>query len=105
MLNIALVGAGRRGAGAHLPVIAKLKDTYNLVAICDMEQDAAEKYARQYGANAYTNVRDLVEKEDLDVVDITVPGQAHHTIACFIADHGVHIVLRHPLHLPCRWLT
>ena len=97
MLNIALVGAGRRGAGAHLPVIAKLKDTYNLVAICDMEQDAAEKYARQYGANAYTNVRDLVEKEDLDVVDITVPGQAHHTIACFMADHGVHIVCETPI--------
>ena len=30
-LNIALIGAGRRGGNAHLPVIAKLKDVYNLV--------------------------------------------------------------------------
>ena len=56
-LNIALVGAGRRGGGAHLPVIAKLKDTYNLVAICDIDQAVARQYAEQYGANPYTNVR------------------------------------------------
>ena len=42
-LNIALVGAGRRGAGAHLPVIAKLKDVYNLVAICDIDEEAATR--------------------------------------------------------------
>ena len=37
-LNIALVGAGRRGSGAHLPVIPKLKHIYNLVAICDIDE-------------------------------------------------------------------
>ena len=73
-LNIALVGAGRRGGGAHLPVIAKLKDIYNLVAICDIDEEVATRYAKQYGANPYTNVRDLVAHEELDVVDITVPG-------------------------------
>ena len=41
-LNIALIGAGRRGAGAHLPVIAKLTDVYNLVAICDMDESTAK---------------------------------------------------------------
>ena len=54
-LNIALVGAGRRG-GTHLPVIAKLKDVYNLVAICDIDEQIAIRFAKQYGANPYTNV-------------------------------------------------
>ena len=45
-LNIALIGAGRRGAGSHLPVISKLKDTYNLVAICDIDEKAAVQYAK-----------------------------------------------------------
>lgn len=96
-LNIALIGAGRRGGGSHLPVIAKLKDVYNLVAICDMEEETATRYAEQYGANPYTNVRDLVKQEDLDVVDITVPGVAHHAIACFMADAGVHILCETPI--------
>lgn len=95
-LNIALIGAGRRG-GTHLPVIAKLKDVYNLVAICDMEEETATRSAERYGANPYTNVRDLVKHEDLDVVDITVPSVAHHAIACFMADAGVHILCETPI--------
>ena len=96
-LNIALVGAGRRGGGAHLPVIAKLKDIYNLVAICDIDEEVATHYAQQYGATPYTNVRDLVAHEELDVVDITVPGVAHHAIACFMADAGIHILCETPI--------
>ena len=96
-LNIALVGAGRRGAGAHLPVIAKLKDVYNLVAVCDIDEAAATRYAKEYGATPYTNVRDLVAHEELDVVDITVPGVAHHAIGCFMADAGVHILCETPI--------
>ena len=96
-LNIALVGAGRRGAGAHLPVIAKLKDVYNLVAVCDIDDAAATRYAKEYGATPYTNVRDLVAHEELDVVDITVPGVAHHAIGCFMADAGVHILCETPI--------
>ena len=96
-LNIALVGAGRRGGGAHLPVIAKLKDVYNLVAVCDIDEETTTRYAKQYGATPYTNVRALVEQEELDVVDITVPGVAHHAIACFMADAGVHILCETPI--------
>lgn len=96
-LNIALIGAGRRGGGSHLPVIAKLKDIYNLVAICDIDEDTATQYAKQYNANPYTNVRDLVEHEKIDVVDITVPGVAHHSIACFLADAGIHIICETPI--------
>ncbi|MFQ6041162.1 MAG: Gfo/Idh/MocA family protein [Candidatus Poribacteria bacterium] len=96
-LNIALIGAGRRGAGAHLPVIAKLADVYNLVAICDMDETTAKSMAERYNANAYTNVRDLVKQEQLDVADITVPGSAHHAIACFVADAGVNIVCETPI--------
>ncbi len=96
-LNIALVGAGRRGGGAHLPIIAKLKDIYNLVAICDIDEEVATHYAKQYGATPYTNVRDLVAHEELDVVDITVPGVAHHAIACFMADAGIHILCETPI--------
>ena len=96
-LNIALVGAGRRGAGAHLPVIAKLKDVYNLVGICDIDEAAATRYAKEYNATPYTNVRDLVAQEELDVVDVTVPGVAHHAICCFMADAGVHILCETPI--------
>jgi len=96
-LNIALIGAGRRGVGSHLPVISKLKDTYNLVAICDIDEKSAIQHAEKYRVNAYTSVRDLVEKEQLDVVDITVPGVAHHAVTCFVANAGISVICETPI--------
>ena len=96
-LKIALVGAGRRGAGAHLPVIARLTDTYELVAICDKDEETAARLAAEHGARAYTSVRDLVDREKLDVADVVVPGEAHHAICCFLAQAGVHIIVETPI--------
>ena len=35
--------------------------------------------------------------KSLDVVDITVPGVAHHAIACFMADASVNIIVETPI--------
>ena len=96
-LNIALIGAGRRGAGAHLPVIPALSDTYRLVAVCDIDEETAQKYARQYGVNAYTDVRRMAAEEELDVADVTVPGPAHHAVCVYLARQGVNILCETPI--------
>ena len=96
-LKIALIGAGRRGKAAHLPVITKMSDTYDLVAVCDMDSQNAIDTASQVGANAYTNVRDLVAKEAVDVADVVTPSGSHHAVACFLADHGIHVLCETPL--------
>ncbi len=96
-LRIALVGAGRRGAGAHLPAIARLTDTFELVAICDRDETAARRYAAEYGVRAYTSVRDLVQQETLDVADVVVPAEAHHAVCVFLMDRGVHVLVETPI--------
>ena len=40
-LKYALIGHGRRGA-AHLSTAATLKDTFDIVAVCDAHQESAE---------------------------------------------------------------
>ncbi len=96
-LKIALVGAGRRGAGAHLPVIVQLADVFDFVAICDKDEETAQSLAAEHGVKAYTSVRDLVDNEDIDVADVVVPGVAHHAICCFLAQAGVHQVVETPI--------
>lgn len=96
-LKIALVGAGRRGAGAHLPVIVGLKDQYELVAICDKDEETARRLAAAHGARAYTSVRDLVDQEKLDVADVVAPGEAHHPISCFLSGAGVNQIVETPI--------
>src|SRR5438132_3761144 len=95
-LNIALIGAGRRGRGAHLPVLARLTDAFNFVAVCDVDSEVAASVAAEYGVRAYSSVRDLVKNERLDAADVTVPGDAHPAIVCFLAQHGVHVLVETP---------
>ena len=96
-LNIALVGAGRRGAGAHAPVIEALDDVFNFVAVCDATPERAQAVAAQYGCRSYTSVRDLVKQESLDIADVVVPGEAHHALSCFFSAHGVHQIVETPI--------
>ncbi|HIE53528.1 MAG TPA: Gfo/Idh/MocA family oxidoreductase [Armatimonadetes bacterium] len=96
-LNLALVGAGRRGAGAYLPVIAEMSDVFNFVAICDADPATARRFAEQYGVNAYPSVRDLVAQEQVDVAAVVVPSGAHHPISCFLSEHGVHQLVETPI--------
>ncbi len=101
-LRLALVGAGRRGRGAHLPVIARLQDCFELIAVCDRDPRVAEEVAAQYGARPFTHVAKMVEQVQLDACDITVPADAHHAVACFLAAHGIHLLVETPIAITRR---
>ena len=96
-LRLALVGAGRRGAGAHLSVIPRLDDVYELVAVCDRDEATARRYAAALGLRAYTSVRDLVRHETLDAADVAVPVDAHHAVCLFLMERGIHVLVETPI--------
>jgi predicted dehydrogenase len=95
-LRLALIGAGRRGRGAHLPVIARMADRFELVAIGDVDPEAA-RVAAEYDAPAFTNLRDLVREARPEAAVVTVPGDAHHAVAWFLAEHGIHLLVETPI--------
>ena len=96
-LNIALVGAGRRGLGTRLPVILLMEDRFNLVAVCDIDAAHAGRLAAEHGVKAYSRVQDLVANEHLDVAAVSTPGDAHHAIGAYLAEHGVNLVVETPI--------
>jgi predicted dehydrogenase len=95
-LRLALIGAGRRGRGDHLPVITRMADRFELVAVGDVDPEAAQ-VAAQHGARAYTSLRDLVRQERPDAAVVTVPGDAHHAVAWYLAEHGVPMLVETPI--------
>ncbi len=96
-LKLALIGLGRRGRSSHLPIYPKLKEVFEFVAVCDKDESTLRAVAEEYGVNAYSSVRDLVEGEDLDIVDVVVPGDAHHPICCYLAEAGINIIVETPV--------
>jgi len=96
-LNTALIGAGGRGVAVRLNHIRIMDDVFNLVAICDREEEKAKKIASDLGVRAYGRVQDLVASEDLDIAAVSTPGDAHHAICVYLAENGVNIIVETPL--------
>ena len=95
-LKYALIGYGRRGR-SHLETAAALKETFEIVAVCDAHSASAEEGATQFNVNAYTEVREMVECEQPDVCDVGVPAELHHVVSCHLSRCGIHHNVETPL--------
>ena len=87
-LKYALIGHGRRGAG-HLSTAATLKDSFEVVAVCDAHQESAEAGGEKVGTKAYTDVRKMLDETSPDVCDVVVPMPLHHVVSCYLSRRGI----------------
>ncbi len=87
LLRIGLVGYGFMGR-AHSNAYKRVNDFFPLQfrpvlkAICGRSRDKAEAFAAQWGyESTETDWRALVERPDIDVIDIASPNNTHAEIA------------------------
>jgi predicted dehydrogenase len=105
-LNIGLIGYGFMGK-AHSNAYCKVRRFFPelqlqpvLKAICGLEQSQAEAFAEVWGYESFeTDWRTLVERDDIDVIDICSPNDTHRDIALAAAEKGKMILCEKPLAL------
>ena len=95
-LKYALIGYGRRGR-THLETAAALKETFEIVAVCDAHLASAQEGATQFKVRAYTDVREMVDREKPDICDVVVPAELHHVVSCYPSRCGIHHNVETPL--------
>lgn len=94
-VRLGFIGCGGQASllQANLPQIAVI----DYVAACDLDKAKAEHNARRFGARkAYTDFREMVEKERPDAVAICGAPQMHHELGLACLDLGCHIFLEKP---------
>ena len=96
MLDIAVVGAGNRGA-AHLDTIARLRDLYRLVGVCDARDERRTWAAETYGVPVFDHPVALLERARPQVVAVVVPPDAHHLVTAAAAARGCHVLVETPI--------
>jgi len=94
-VNIAGIGVG--GMGAHN--IANCAKENNIVALCDVDPNYAQKtFARYPDAKIYTDYRRMLdEQKDIDAVVIATPDHTHAVIAAACMKAGKHVYCQKPL--------
>src|SRR5579863_2248807 len=102
-MNIALLGykfMGRAHSNAYRQVSRFFpgKLTPRMKVIVGRDRAAAEAAARQLGwEEVETDWRKAVERKDIDVVDVSTPGNLHHDMVIAAARAGKHVICEKPL--------
>jgi 2-hydroxy-4-carboxymuconate semialdehyde hemiacetal dehydrogenase len=95
-LRVALAGAGAFGQ-KHLDAL-KLIDGVEVTSVIGRELDKTQEVAKKYGiGHATTDLRETLERSDVDAVILATPTQLHaqQSIACMNA--GKHVQVEIPL--------
>ena len=102
-LRIGMIGYGFMGR-AHSNAYNRVNNFFDLEyepvlqAVCAHDEAKAQKFADTWGyASVETDWRKLVERKDIDAVDICVPNNLHHDIAIAAAKAGKMILCEKPL--------
>jgi UDP-N-acetyl-2-amino-2-deoxyglucuronate dehydrogenase len=95
-IRIAVVGCGRISKN-HFGSIEQRDHDLELVAVCDIEADVLKQHAEQYQVPGYTNMVDLLQKENPDLVALCTPSGLHPQQAIIAAQHGVHVLTEKPM--------
>ena len=90
-LRVGLVGCGRISKN-HFGSILKYPEDLELVAVCDIDGEALQQAKAEYNVDGYTELKDMLISEALDLVVLCTPSGLHPSQAALAAEHGVHVV-------------
>jgi len=102
-LNIGLVGYGFMGrthsnAYRQAPVFFDVPYTLGLKAVCARNPGRAKAFADNWGYEFIeSDWRKLIERKDIDIIDIASPNDTHHDIAIAAARAGKMVQCEKPL--------
>ena len=102
-LNVAIIGCGFMGR-THSNAYCRVSNFFDLEykpvlkAICDRNEEKAKEFANQWGFESVeTDWKKLLERDDIDIVDICTPNNLHAEMAIAAAKAGKMIICEKPL--------
>ncbi len=98
-LKFALIGCGRI-AYKHAEILKNQLPQAILAAVCDLDVDKARQTGEKYGVPWYANYDEMLQKEDVDVVNIlTESGNHARNTIDVVRKYKKHIVVEKPMAL------
>lgn len=94
-MKFVLIGCGLIAA-SHAEAIEKMEDA-ELLAVCDMKTEAADRLAKQHGCRAYTDAELMLDEIQPDAAVICVPTFVHETYVSMCAKRKIHVLCEKPL--------
>lgn len=98
MIRVAVVGTGNISR-AHISAWLAFPDRCKIVAMVDIYPEKAEAKAREYGIDCdiYDAHEKILDRTDIDLVDICTPPYVHAQIAINSLQNGKNVLVEKPM--------
>jgi predicted dehydrogenase len=97
IVGVGVIGAGAWARGAHLPGY-KRDRRCRLVGIADTQIDRARDAAREFDIPfSIADARELIDREDVDLIDVCTPSHTHFDLAWAALEAGKHVLCEKPV--------
>jgi len=97
-IRVGVIGSGGIFRSLHVPYY-EMTDRAEIVAVADIKEESAAEMAKRFGADAYTDYRQVIDRDDVDAVDVSTHPKPHRDITVAAAQAGKHVLLEKPM---CR---
>jgi predicted dehydrogenase len=94
-MNFGIIGMGDIG-NLHAKVISGMEEA-NLAAISSRNEEKLKDSGKEYTADCYTDYRELLKREDIDIVNICTASGTHADIGFECLEAGKHILVEKPV--------
>jgi len=99
LVKVGVIGCGFITQTGHLPSWLKCKNA-KVIAVCDRNEELARKVAQDFKVrNHYVDSAQMLEREQLDIVDICTPTPIHALLAIQAMKAGCHVLIEKPMAL------
>src|SRR5437870_633570 len=95
-VTTAIVGCGVRTMSFHGPE-TKRSDKFELVAVCDIDEERCEYAERKLEVPAVADYRELIDRKDIQSIIVVTTAQWHAQIALEAIAAGKHVIVEKPL--------
>ena len=95
-IRFGFVGCGRI-SNKNFEALEQHAGDIDVVAVCDIVEERAKDAAKRMDATPYTDLKMMLESEDLDIITVATPNGLHPEHVMMAADAGVHVVTEKPM--------
>lgn len=95
-VNIGIVGVTGIAQITHLPILNRMKNV-EVAALCDPDLEHANRIAAKFNVpRVFSDISDMLQFAELDLVDVCSPVQSHVSDAIAALESGKHVIVEKP---------
>jgi predicted dehydrogenase len=94
-IRTAILGYGRSGSTMHAGAVEANPD-FEMTAVCDIDTQRRDQASQRFGCRVYEDYRDMLAKEQLELVCVVTRSDQHCRMTCDCLEAGVNLLVTKP---------